>query len=544
MNQQTSFVYILYFDRVDIVSRYEKGQRRVLFSPDFKGQSAEEERPVDAPTGTTLHFGSFSRGRLRSYDDVRPSILKTQIMEHFLPMLLDRRRKGEPFLIEIELETPGGEQRHLFPDSQRITTDDVPDFKRRTLRDPTIDAHDAIDVLYVVREEPGPGKFNSAISIDGRTIPFRLLDSSRIPDGYSVVIFFESPLFAGRSDSSRQRLTLPDTLPESVLRKRLLDEVADVLGEELPEIEARNQEVQEEFEAQYPHLQGLFATQTVGLVDRNDAIHAAQLKFFVKQREVLEATTLDEATFRRSLELSARTLTEYILYRETIIRKLSEMTGENREDEIHNLIVPRYKTYEHTGLIEDVYRNNAWILDDRFMSYRTLLSEKRMSDLIAAVTLDSEEVEDDKRPDISVIFSADPDEVEAVNVVVVELKRRFESQKENINAVAQLASRAQQLVRHCPNIQQMWYFAVVDISFEFAEILTTLNWIPMFSGGRMFYQELSARRDDGVVVPAPTHVLSYDAVIQDAAARNHTFLEILRRDIREAVLANSDESAP
>ena len=41
-------------------------------------------------------------------------------------------------------------------------------------------------------------------------------------------------------------------------------------------------------------------------------------------------------------------------------------------------------------------------------------------------------------------------------------------------------------------------------------------------------------RDDGVTVPAPMYILSFDAIIKDAEARNYTFLEILKGAFRKA----------
>ena len=61
-----------------------------------------------------------------------------------------------------------------------------------------------------------------------------------------------------------------------------------------------------------------------------------------------------------------------------------------------------------------------------------------------------------------------------------------------------------------------------------------MNWTPLFSKGKVFYQDFKVTRSDGRPVPTPTCLLSYEAIIEDAAARNHTFLEILKNDIRKA----------
>jgi hypothetical protein len=46
--------------------------------------------------------------------------------------------------------------------------------------------------------------------------------------------------------------------------------------------------------------------------------------------------------------------------------------------------------------------------------------------------------------------------------------------------------------------------------------------------GKVFYQQFPTYRDDQTIVPTPIFVMSFDAIVSDAAARNHTFLEILR----------------
>ena len=378
----------------------------------------------------------------------------------------------------------------------------------------------------------GSGRQFTAACIDGRTIPIQLLSSNALPLGHTAIFLFESELFAGRSDSARQRLVLPQTIPEANLIRVLRREMSVVLDDKIPEIKEKNARTRQRFEDRYPHLTGLFEQDTVGIIDKDEAIEIAQHRFFKKQKEVLESDTIDDATYIKSLEVSSRTLTEYILYRELIIKRLREMTKDNREADVHNLIVPRYKRFHEDALVDGIYSNNAWLLDDKFMSFRTILSEVKMQEVIKAITLSDDAVTDDGRPDISMIFSADPAAEEKVDVVVVEIKRRTVDDKENPYAATQLVKRARKLVDHWPTIQRIWYFAVIEIDRALSDLLLDMRWTPLFSRGQVFYQDFQVKRADGVVVPTPVCLLSYDAVIEDAAARNHTFLEILKSDIK------------
>jgi len=258
----------------------------------------------------------------------------------------------------------------------------------------------------------------------------------------------------------------------------------------------------------------------------------AQQKFFSAQKEVLECDDLDDYTYEKSLEVSSRTLTEYILYREKIIRRMKDLTSNNPEADIHNLIVPKGNRFSQKDIMSDIYQNNAWLLDDKFMIFRTMLSDSRMEKIIQAIRLDDEKVNEAGRPDIAMIFSADPDNSESVDVVVVEIKRKTNDEKENQYVVNQLLDRASKLAEYCGSIQRIWYYALIEINDAMTIRLRQQKWAPLFSKGRVFYQEFPTEGKNQTIVPTPIFIVSFDAIISDAECRNHTFLEILRSGMK------------
>lgn len=526
-------VYLNYFSTVNVVSFFDGKRREFSFSNKFKGKESTTDA---AGRGTTLRFTGFHRQKLYSLDDLKPVVLKEKLLEQFLPLFLDKKKRGQGFRIDISLEKRSVKSsRELFSNSESLTLSDVPVLDSKTFQDNGIDTFARVSMSYAIRQAPGEQALLTAACIDGRTIPIKLLSASAIPPNYAAIFLFESELFTGKSDSARQRLVLSESVSEATLHRVLRREMSSVLNEALPEIEQKNTKTKQEFEDRYPHLTGLFDEDTVGLIDRDEAIEFAQRRFFEEQRQVLESDTVDDATFKKSLEVSSRTLTEYILYREIIIKRLRAITGDDTEAAIHNLIVPRYKRFHEAALVDGIYNNNAWLLDDKFMSFRTILSEATMRDVVAALTMTDVTVEDDGRPDIAMVFSADPTQAEGVDVVVVELKRRTVDAEKNFHAATQLVQRAIELVNYYPTIQRMWYFAIVDIDQKQAKVLRATGWVPLFSRGHhVFYREALVPRADGIDVPTPICILSYDALIKDAAARNHTFLEILKSDFKRA----------
>lgn len=527
-------VFLNYFSRIEVTSTRDKWRRSFIFKDGFDGNAPLENLQDEQPAKTTLAFNGFAKDRIKSYDDLKPDALKPLLIEQFLPTLDARKRDGTVFNISIKLKTiESNAQKEFFPHETLITADDLPSMTKITIQDDSLDAFSTIDMYYHVEPVSGKGSLLVAFSIDGRTIPVNLIPTSSFPPGHMGVFLFESEMFHSNADSSRQKLILPEGLQEASLYRVLRREVGKVLAEKIPKITEKNEEVKGKFEEQFPHLLGYFENDTVGLIDRDDALDIAQQKFFRAQKQVLQCETLTEAAYEKSLELSSRTLTEYILYRDKIIGRMKEMTADNAESEIHNLIVPRFKEFSKEAMPSEVYQNNAWLLDDKFMVFRTILSEQRMDTVVNAIRLDEECEKDAGRPDIAMIFSADPKDTSAVDVVVIEIKKKTDDEKENQYAINQLLDRAVKLASHCPNIQRIWYYAVIQISDTMGTRLRQQNWAPLFSMGKLYYQEFRTERPDGTVVPTPTFVVSFDAIVADAESRNHTFLEILRNGMRE-----------
>ncbi|MDH6234996.1 hypothetical protein M2281_005618 [Mesorhizobium soli] len=538
-------VFLNYFTRVEVDSARDKWRRTFIFKDGFDGNAPLQVLADQQETKTTLVFSGFAKERVKSYDDLKPDALKPVLIEQFLPTLDARKREGKAFKISINLTTnESNAQKEFFPQATEITSDDLPSMTKITIQDNLLDAISTIDMHYHVASVPGKGSSLVAFSIDGRTIPASLIPPSSFPPGYLCVFLFGSELFHSNADSSRQKLVLPEGTPEARLFRVLRRELGKVLSENIPQITERNETIKEKFEEQFPHLLGYFEDDTVGLIDRDDALAIAQQRFFKIQKEILQSDKLSEAAYEKSLEMSSRTLTEYILYREKIISRMKDMTADNAEAEIHNLIVPRFKEFSQGDLSSEIYQNNAWLLDDKFMVFRTILSEKHMDAVINAIRLDDESVGDTGRPDIAMIFSADPNDSAPVDVVVVEIKKKTDEEKDNFYAVNQLLDRAGKLVAHCPNIQRVWYYAIMDVNDATAFRLRQFKWTPFFSKGRVYYQEFDTPHPDGRVIPTPTFVVSFDAIVADAECRNHTFLEILRDGMKKYAEDHGEPKSP
>ena len=280
-------------------------------------------------------------------------------------------------------------------------------------------------------------------------------------------------------------------------------------------------------------MRGYFEENTIGISSKADVIKDAQTRFIRDQREILCKSTesLTDADFERSMNLAGRALTEYVLFRQKTIDRLKGIDKKDLEATIHNIIVPQRTVLRDGDFSQDVYKNNSWILDDKFMTYTTVLSEMEMTDLIKELTKDENVERNEDRPDIAVIFSNDPNTSEKFDVVIIELKRKGLKSEDNIRVEAQLEKRARDLFAIYANkIQSLWLYGVVELDNDYKALLSTAGYQPMYSKGNIFVHtgDITVDWESRTKIPAVRYILDFDALVNDADARNKTFLDLIK----------------
>ena len=217
------------------------------------------------------------------------------------------------------------------------------------------------------------------------------------------------------------------------------------------------------------------------------------------------------------------------------------MNADNQEAEIHNLIVPKNKKYFKDGSVNDYFHNNAWVLDDKYMSYSKVLSNKELEQIYTELDVKSSYVFNDKDkgvPDVTIIFSGNPDIDDYVDVVIIEFKKLELGLAKKEEVISQLRQRARRLLNVYPNkIQRIWFYGIVDFDKEFITALIEDEFTKLFSTGEVYYkgQKISVDPDNPENSKiADLYILSYKTMLDDAESRNSTFLNILKKSIKEA----------
>lgn len=453
-------VYLCYFERVYVESTYQGGtkKRTFTFNDGFNGENTVEEIEP-CPCGSSFFMRGFTGERLYRNDNINPNHIKSLLMENFYMRLYKKRLKNKR--IRVFITSHVGDRQ----DKAIVDTDDMPDFSILPLEH-KLDLFNSVDLYYSVRETKEVGKKPiTAIAVDDRCHKVAIIDDENLPVGYEMIFLLISESFQGAIDEARQNLTLSANDLGKI--KRLFREgVANIINERFPRIAAANKKQEESLKNTYPHLSGYFRTSDIGFSSHNDILKDAQEQFFKDQREILSATSLSDEQYEKSLTLAARSLAEYILFRQNVISRMKALDNKNIEADLHNLIAPKGSEFKEGELYKDLYRNNVWVLDDKFMSYCTVLSEAEMSKVIDVITDGEVNDSDNDRPDITLFFSADPTkDNRMLDVVVVELKRLGITPEQNSIVEFQLDTRTQRLAEYYGRrIQRMWFYGIVEFT--------------------------------------------------------------------------------
>ncbi len=524
-------VFLHYFGKVAVESFYGKKLRKFNFTKNFNGHSdsIQTNEPLQK---TILTFTEYTKQLIHSHNYIRPSEIKKCLLNKFYPLFYSLKKREEKLNIEIRITQQ--ENDILFENESLVVNlniKDLPMLKSLEIID-TDSIFDKFELLYIVRSQNVDNLIITAICADDRVIVDNIIQNKNIPLGYEVIfLLFSNSFLQGKSDTSRTTFDIDDKLLRS-LKKVLRNKISEILNDEIPNIKERNLKIHENLIQRYPHLQGYFHPKTVGLVDKNEILDEAQQHFFQDQKRILDADKMTDEEYKKSLEISSRLLTEYILYRNIIINKLKETDTKNSEAGIHNIIVPMRNIYEKSTFIDDIYLNNAWLLDDKYMSYSTILSDMEMGKLLDKISIDDYQ-KDDSRPDISIVFSKEPSEEAKADVVIVELKKLGLDLKRKNDIDVQLRQRARKLLQYYPNkIQRIWFYGIIDIDDEFRLLLRDEGYTPLFSNGSLFCREAKIYLDDNNFILTTLYIQSFDAFIKDAESRNATFLQILKEGLK------------
>jgi hypothetical protein len=529
-------VFLQYFNKVEISSSYSDTIRNFTFSKSFDGTSKLTTGKKEKKT--TLHFLDYTKSKINEYKYLKPDDIRETLLKYFFLRFYKFKADKKPLEIHISLQTNKPNSDYgFFSGSSILNVSSIPDLKEEDCGEHSVDLFSNFELLYSIQYNGIATSLITAIYADDRLIAEEVISKTAQLYGYEMIFLLHSNYFSGKTNANRDKLDLDEDSTKKI-KQIFSHKVSEIINREIPHIQEKNEKINNELNEKYPHLQGYFEKNTIGLIERDATIEIAQKKFLKEQKVILEASSVDDIKYEQYLDVSSRLLTEYILYRNFTIQKLRKLDKNADEAAIHKLLVPKRKAYNSNNFIETIFTNNAWVLDDKYMSYTTVLSEEKISEIYKNIGVNDNSKKGIKRPDITIIFSNDPEKDNKVDVVIVELKKIELKLGDKEFLIGQLREKARILLKYYPNkIQRIWFYGIVDIDKEFRLSLLDDEYIELYSPGSLFYREYKFRinDDEKSITPSGIFIQSYESLLNDAETRNSTFLRILKESIKDSI---------
>lgn len=521
-------VYLCYFDKVKIESNFGGNKHRsFIFHENFNRES-QVTKTEDCDTWSLFTMQNFNGIRLKKNENIRVGFIKRLLLENFCMKFYNARSNKKDIRVSIK-STIGGKE-----ETASISSNDLPEFKRFEVVEPMTDLFDNIVVYYHISENDITTRkpvFISALSIDDRSMPIDIIADENKSSSYNMIFLLISESLQGTTDESRQNIKIEESRL-NLLKQIFRNSIRTIVRKELPQIAAANDKQIRAMEDRYPHLSGLIDTDNVGYLSYVEVVKRAQERFLKEERELLGATNLTEEQYQKSLEFSSRSLALYIVYRQKLIEKLGSLTHETLETNLHSMLSKRFQKFQGTDTEKDIYLNNLWVIDDKFMSYDYVLSEKNITEVLKVIDPNYKGEKNIDRPDIAIFFSTDPcDGIDRFDIVIVELKRLGITPEMNSIVEFQLDQRTIQLSKYYNDrIQRVWYYGIVDMDDEYRLHLENSQYKPLFSHGNVWYRqkEIKPSLNAKNVVIQNSYIMDFKALVDDARSRNNTFLRILK----------------
>lgn len=534
-------VYLYYFDTIEVSSAFEKQHRTFLYNSSFDEDNSNMiiDSTDIVEQKTILSFSDCTLKRLSSYNSILPDSLKKKILEEFLPRFYVYKEEGKNIKINIELNVSNiNKNQHIGNRKVTISLDDLPVLRVEKIDASQIRMFEDMELQYSIerKDKCATSFVITALCIDNRAYKLSdIISLENIPRGYELVFLLKSSIFNGQVDPSRQILTLHDEVLRPV-KKMFRSKIGIIVQREISSFKECNENTRLSLTKSYPHLLGYFEDEEIGIVSRTKSLEVAQQRFLRDQKTILEAEDLDEEQYSKAMDLSCRSLAEYILYREKIINRLETVTNKDSEATIHNLILPKRSILKGSQNVTSIYNNNLWLLDNKYMTYTTAMSERTMQEVVEEITQGVEHESDINRPDLAIIFSDNPEDTSCkVDVVIVELKKRGIKLAKTEEVISQLKQRATKLINYYSDrIQRIWFYGIVEFNDEFKLSLKNEHYTPLFSKDTLYYKENEwySSLNSNIPYKVGTYILSIDAFIKDAKAHNEIFLNILKEGFK------------
>lgn len=537
------FTWLKIFKSISIRSDLSENNERITipFSLEYSGDVKKEKREVLISENLTIvSFKDVRADYSDKKESSNPQYIKEKIIDYLLIKLFLMKRDNIDFVINIS---------NGIDESTTISHEDIPEIDKKsfTMHAALVDTIYNFDLYYVFTKDSKNSKkmyfcsnYRSTKEIDSDSLGF----SSALPNNDSFVMFLCSDYFEGKDNDSRNEFEFLSNVKSPCLLAPLLikDIVAeakrqmkDIIYHLYPEILEINKKEVENAIVEAPYL-AEYIIKDKEIIQSTKSLIISAKKQFENDKEIVkkEFTSLlskkqiDTQEFNIAVNnissIAAAELGEYIVYRDTIIKALEKAIIDHNtlESVVHNLVIPM----RTTSVYDDENKHllsNLWLIDDKFMTYSFVASDKTFKSISKNLVNDEYEgLGKLNRPDTAIVFSREEGQKDAI---MLEYKGPNASLDEKSKSLTELPNNVNYLRESASDVGSVWSYILTTIDEKFEKTIINQDYKPLF-----------ASREDGVVyykylnhVNTHVYVMDYKALINAAFSRNETFLNILKK---------------
>ncbi len=295
------------------------------------------------------------------------------------------------------------------------------------------------------------------------------------------------------------------------VKQELIKKLNEIMIVKFPEMKNENKKIINDLKAKYPHYADFIENDNISFVNEKQLLKNAREEA-LKEEDKLEN---DNVSINDIQKCVSNDLIRYIKHRQGIIDKLQSLKNTKIESEVHNLFLEQglQGTEERQVPLD---KNNLWLLDDKFMSYSYIASEKAISTFLDKIGLEK----NGSNEEMDIVLYSNSEEKK--KVVILEMKKLTANYKENGTGINQLFNYSVQLYN--AGIKELYLYLIAEIDDKFRIQLTSKEGFK-----KVFSQEGEIYQNSYNDFNAYIQIISPNAIIADANARNKTFLDIIKK---------------
>lgn len=531
------------FNKAEITSWTKNKKISFVFDKNFSGQhSINREIYQGKQRGTLVNFSNITTQYYNDKEDHRADANFDEILNHIKEVLfvklylLKSSSKTFNIFINDDLNNTKGIINH---DSLTSLLE-----HKFTIFDDNKNSFD-FSIYYSLFSNREKQKNTVCYCANGRVVENvdnKKISIDSLPNNTSSLFLITSKFFddhvndeRNEFDIAKNSLPLLRELNWEKINLEVQNQIDNIILTNFPHIKKHNNNIIKELINDYPHLTTYIKNDSSKIKNKTKILERAK-KNYEKEKETISANfkkllnenLLDSEEFNKSLQaitdMSARELAEYIMYRQQIILALQKFNKENEkyEEKFHNIFMK--KRTESFAKEHETYDNNLWLFDDKFMTYVYASSDETIKKI--AKSFGENRGTSARRPDIAIFFSKNESSNDIKDVIAIELKASGAKLDEKERSLFEITRNAQSIRDNINNIGRIWYYTITCFDDKFKKDLETQDYKPLFTNTYkedMYYKYFN-------YIDTHCYFLSFDAIIEDANARNNVFLDIIRKN--------------